>query len=324
MNDNELPLVSFITPTYNAAGFLWQAVDSALNQTYPNIEVIVVDDGSTDDTDQMIQARYGADPRVRYFRQTNQGPAAARNRAIAEARGEYLHLLDSDERLFPEKVERSYALFQQNSDAVVVYGYGIAVQPDGLTVIPMERPQLPSGDVFCAWLCGAMSGGTHSVTGSFMMKRDAVLEVGGFDEKFWASEDWDLWLRLSARYPFAALDDDLVYYRRMPDGLHKQRFNIVQGRLWAVQKARQLSAWKRCLTEAEFDRLEAGRWHTLAVHYWEQGKRAEARAAFSEAVRIYAPRANVRRLYSLFTYFLPASTVDFLSAISQKVKRLRS
>lgn len=317
------PLVSFITPTYNAAHFLSEAVDSALAQTYPNIEVIIVDDGSTDDTEAMIQARYGGDARVRYFRQANQGPAAARNRAIAEARGVYVHLLDSDERLFPEKVERSYALFQQYPEAAVVYGYGIAVQPDGQTIIPMERPKLPSGDVFCEWLYGTMSGGTHSVTGSFMLKREAVLAVGGFDEKFWASEDWDLWLRLSARYPFIALDDDLVYYRRMPDGLHKQRFNIVHGRLWAVQKVRLLNAEKRCLTDVQFNRLEAGRWHMLAMYYWGQGQRREARTAFNEAARIDRSKAKARRLYGLLTYCLPTWSIEYLGSLRSRVKRLR-
>lgn len=315
-----LPLVSFIIPTYNAAGFLAEAVDSALGQTYANIEAVIVDDGSTDDTETMIQTRYGADGRVRYFRQVNQGPAAARNRAIAEARGAYVHLLDSDERLFPEKVERSYALFQQHPDAAVVYGYGIAVQADGQTVIPMERPNLPSGDVFCEWLCGTMSGGTHSVTGSFMLKREAVLEVGGFDEKFWASEDWDLWLRLSARYPFAALAEDLVYYRRMPDGLHRQRFNIVKGRLWAVQKARSLNADKGCLTEAQYNRLEAGRWHMLAMYQWGHGRRREARAAFHEAAHIDPSKATARKLYSLLTYCLPATSVELLGNVRSHLK----
>jgi glycosyltransferase involved in cell wall biosynthesis len=310
------PLVSFIVPTYNAAHYLPGAIDSALAQTYPHLEVIVIDDGSTDDTRALLAARYADDPRVRVLYQRNQGPAAARNYGLRAARGDYVHLLDSDEILLPDKVARSLALFDAHPDAAAVYGPGIAVAPDGLTVLDYPSPPLPSGDVFCAWLCGPLSGGTGSVTGSFMLRRAAVLEVGGFDERFWGAEDWDLWLRLADRYHFVALDEALVIYRRTPDGLHTRRDNILQGRLWAVQKARQLESRRRCLGDAEFDRLEAGRWHALAVYYWASGRRAEVRGAFDAAIALTPSGRRLRRFYRAASYALPARITDWIATFS--------
>src|SRR5690348_16181289 len=92
-----LPLVSFVVPVYNAAAYITRAIDSALGQTYPKIEVVVVDDGSTDTTAAVIHPHYASNSRVRYFYQTNAGPSAARNRGIREARGEFVHFLDADE-----------------------------------------------------------------------------------------------------------------------------------------------------------------------------------------------------------------------------------
>lgn len=323
MTSAAYPLVSVIIPTYNAQAYIAQAVDSALGQTYPNIEIVIVDDGSTDATDALIAARYADDSRVRYFRRANGGPSAARNAAIAQAWGEYINPLDADDYLLPTKIEKSVALLQRHPEAVAVYGHGVPVLPDGVTEIPQARPPLPSGDVFCEWLIGMMSGGTYSVMGSFMLRRQAVLDAGGFDESFRAAEDWDLWLRLAAEHPFVALDEALVYYRRLPNGAHTNRLNLVMGRLWAVQKARGLPARQRCLTDSEYDRLEAGRWQTVAICYWEMGQRAEARGALREAMRVYPDGAHAQRVYTLFTYFLPHTSVEAVGRLSDWLKGRR-
>lgn len=288
---SDLPLVSFIIPTYNAASYLIRAVDSALSQTYPNIEVIIVDDGSTDDTTQIVARRYGA--RVRYLRQANAGPSAARNRGIAEAQGEFVHFLDADEFLLPTKVEKSYALFCEKPEIGVVYGHGIPLRSDDESEIPMDYPPLPSGWVMCHWLTGMMSGGTYGVTSSFMVRRDAVLDVGGFPEDQRVAEDWDVWIRLAARYPFAVLDEKLVYYFRRPDGLHVNRLNMALGRLQTFQRVRDYAGREKCLTDAKYNRMLASRWHVVAERYSEMGHRIEARQAFGEAIKLHPTLARL-------------------------------
>lgn len=310
-----LPLVSFIIPAYNAAPYIHQTVTSVLNQTYPNVEVVIVDDGSPDNTGDVVKQHFGDDARVRYFRQANGGPSTARNRAIQEARGEFVHFLDADEYLLPTKVEKSYALFVQHPEIAVVYGHGIPVKPDGVTEIPMDYPPLPSGDVFCEWLIGTMSGGTYGVVSSVMARRAAVLEVGGFNVNIKGTEDWDCWLRLAAKYHFAALDERLIYYRRIADGVHANRLNMAKSRLQTYQLARGYNQSrppeKRCLDDAGFDRLLASRWQVVAARHWESGDRAAAREAFSEALRLH-PRP-IRYLYYALTYVAPyqaMATID--------------
>lgn len=292
-----LPVISFIIPAYNAVGTIQRALDSALNQTYSNIEVIVVDDGSTDATAALLREHYGQDQRVRYIYQANSGPSVARNRGVREAQGEFVHFLDADEWLLPTKVERSYALFQQQPGIGVVYGHGIPVQPDGVTEIPMEYPPLPSGWVLCDWLKGTMAGGNYGVTSSFMVRRQAVIEVGGFPEDQWVAEDWDLWLRLAAKYPFAALDEKLVYYHRLPDGLHVNRLKMALGRLQTFERARHYAGREQCLSDAEYERMLAGRWHVVGTRYQEIGQHREAKNAFYQALRLDArPRRYLNYL----------------------------
>jgi glycosyltransferase involved in cell wall biosynthesis len=306
----EMPLVSIVIPAYNAVGedqnkgagsFLVQAVESALAQTYRNIEVIIVDDGSTDATAQVMQSRYGGDSRVRALHQPNRGPSAARNRGIAESRGAFLHFLDSDEFLHPTKVAQSYALFLRQSDIGVVYGHGIPLRAEDGAAIPMTYPPLPSGWVLCEWLSGTMSGGTYGVTSSVMVRREALERVGGFPEDQRVAEDWDLWIRLATRYQFAALNEKLVYYYRRADGLHANRLNMALGRLQTFQRVRDLAGREACLTDAQYTRMLASRWHVVAERYLESGQHQAARHAFGEAIRLHPTLSRV--VFYLRSYF---------------------
>ena len=125
------PLVTIITPTYNRAAFLPQAIDGVLAQTYRNFELIVVDDGSTDSTQEMMEG-YAEDPRVRYFYQPNQGQSVARNWGLEEARGEYICFLDSDNAWFPDKLEKSLNAFRENPDVDVIYGDYVEIDKAGV------------------------------------------------------------------------------------------------------------------------------------------------------------------------------------------------
>ena len=111
-------LVSVVIPTYNRATELPSAIESVLGQTYPSVEVIIVDDGSTDGTEALIQTRF---PRVRYLRQSNRGPAAARNAGIKAASGPYIAFLDSDDRWMPQKLERQIGLLRERPEVGLVF-----------------------------------------------------------------------------------------------------------------------------------------------------------------------------------------------------------
>jgi len=192
-SDADHPLVSVIIPTYNRAASIGEAIESALAQAYPAMEIIVVDDGSTDDTRQSIAHRY---PQVRYFHQENGGVARARNRGIREARGEFIAFLDSDDLWLPGKIEKQVACFKQYPDVGLVYTDADFFDDTGPARVFRARTsktEFSTGDMVVN-LFTRFSLHTPTV----MMRRAVFQTVGYFDEELKAVSDDNLWICLSA------------------------------------------------------------------------------------------------------------------------------
>jgi glycosyltransferase involved in cell wall biosynthesis len=317
MPDSDPALVSIVIPTYNSASFIGGAVDSCLAQTYPNCEIIVVDDGSTDGTRDLLAARYGE--RIRYLYQQNAGPSAARNCGIRAARGAFIQFCDADDQLLPSKIERCMEVFRREPDLGVVYTRYQHVEVDGKTPAPLADPPLLSGDIFCDLL---LSNGNAILTSATLVRREALLEAGLFDERLWCSEDWDLFLRLASRYAYASIDEVLLLYRWHEGSLTKEMYRMAQGRLITIQKARQYAGRERCLDAAAYDCLEAGRQHVLAMVCWRMGDRGGARRALREAIRLDPAHRTARRLYWALSYAFPYRSVTWVGWAYRQVNRL--
>ncbi len=194
------PRISVIIPTYNRASRLAQAIESVLAQTFQDFELIVVDDGSADDTLQVV--RRFAD-RVRYIRQPHRGVSAARNTGIRHGRGEWLAFLDSDDRWLPHKLERQMAALEQTGRKIC-YTDEIWIR-NGCRVNPRRRHRKYDGWIFvhCLPLCIISPS-------SVVIHRRVFETVGLFDETLPACEDYDLWLRITARYPVTFLQEPLI------------------------------------------------------------------------------------------------------------------
>ncbi|MBU2551799.1 MAG: glycosyltransferase [Proteobacteria bacterium] len=196
-----MPLVSVVIPTFNRAGPVARAVDSVLAQTGPGFELIVVDDGSTDETGRVL-GRYGE--AIKVLRQDRAGVGAARNRGIEASRGDLIAFLDSDDYWLPEKLALQTAFFQAHPDALICQTEEIWIR-GGRRVNPKARHRKPSGDVFVPSLELCLISPS-----AVMMRRSLFDRVGLFDEDLPACEDYDLWLRVSARWPVHLLDHPLV------------------------------------------------------------------------------------------------------------------
>lgn len=195
------PLISVIIPTYNRAWSLAGAVESVLGQGHPAVELIVVDDGSTDETPALL-ARYGAALTVVTLE--NGGVSRARNRGIAASRGAFIAFLDSDDRWLAGKLDEQVAFFNANPEAQICQTEELWIR-NGTRVNPCKHHTKPSGDIFEASLHLCLVSPS-----AVMMRRSLFDAVGFFDETLPACEDYDLWLRIACRYPVYTTPSALV------------------------------------------------------------------------------------------------------------------
>ncbi len=214
------PLVSVIIPAYNAAGFIRQALRSAREQTYAHLEILVVDDGSTDATPRIVQEIAARDERVRLLSQPNRGVAAARNLAIERSSGAFIAPLDADDLWFPQKIEKQmHAMTEGGPSVGMVYSWWAAVDEAGRLRDTAERWRL-EGDVYEALIYRNFIGNA-SVP---LFRRTCLEHVGGYDAQLKARggqgcEDWDLTLRVAEHYHVRCVPAYLSGYRDVVDSM---------------------------------------------------------------------------------------------------------
>ena len=202
--DITTPLVTVIMPTFNRQRYLGQAIDSVLAQTYTHFELIVVDDGSTDATAELL-AGYG--PSIKVIQQPNQGVSAARNTGIRASKGAFIALLDSDDYWMPQKLDRQIDFFSTRPKACICQTEEIWIR-NGMRVNPKKKHKKYSGMIFEKTLPLCL------VSPSAVLLRKSLLdEVGLFDERLPACEDYDMWLRITWKYPVHLIDTPLIVKR---------------------------------------------------------------------------------------------------------------
>lgn len=200
-----MPAISVIIPTYNRAGFLSRAIRSVVAQTLPCAEILIVDDGSTDDTARLVeQLQKESSIPLRYFWQENSGPAAARNLGVDRAAGSLLAFLDSDDHWHREKLECQWSVLQHHPHILVAHTREKWLRR-GLHLNQKNRHLAPTGHIFslCLQLCAV---GMSTV----MVRRELFAVIGLFDPTFPCCEDYDFWLRASCRFPFLLVDRPLT------------------------------------------------------------------------------------------------------------------
>jgi glycosyltransferase involved in cell wall biosynthesis len=221
------PLVSVIIPTYNRGWIIKEAIDSILAQDYTEFELIVVDDGSTDHTSDVLDS-YGDDIKVLF--QKNKGVSAARNRGIAEASGKFIAFLDSDDLWLPQKLTVQIEFFNQTPDALICQTEEVWIR-NGLRVNPKKRHKKPSGMIFNPSLELCLVSPS-----AVMIRRSLFGRVGKFDETLPACEDYDLWLRISCRFPVHLIDTPLIIKRGGHGDQLSSRAGLDRFRIKAIEK----------------------------------------------------------------------------------------
>ena len=285
----ERPLVSVVIPCFNQARFLGAAIASALAQTHTPVEVVVVDDGSTDDT-AAVTARF---PGVRYVRQENAGLSAARNTGLGKSRGAYLAFLDADDVLLPRAVEAALECLETSPECAFVSGRFRYVDADGVLQLVDVPPKVPA-DPYLAFLRGNHIG-MHATV---VYRRPPLEAAHGFDVSLPACEDYDLFLRLAAEHPVLRHDEVVADYRQHGANMSRDLTLMLPTVLGVLRRQ-----WPRARRSAEYRRgYRSGR-RAWQLHYgplaWEEAARRWRRGQRGAALRIAALLVRHAPLYLL-------------------------
>jgi GT2 family glycosyltransferase len=272
------PLVSVVIPCYQQAHFLGDAIESVLAQTYPHIELVVVDDGSGDNT-MAVVTKY---PGVLYIRQENQGLAAARNAGLRQTIGEYLVFLDSDDRLLPNALEAGLRCFRENPGCGFVYGYCQFIAFDGAPMRGLPPPVIK--DEFYLEL---LRGKPILAPATVMYRREVFEDVGGFNIALSAAEDYELYYRIARQFPVCCHGQRIVEYRKHSASMSRDlggmlRSNLAALRLqWQHVKADRhkkeaykagIKFWKHQCAPGAVQQIKASvetrQWKRATVGFW--------------------------------------------------------
>ena len=337
------PLVSVILPVYNGESDIEATLDSALQQTYRNIEVIIVDDGSRDGTRALVDALALRDSRVRVVAQTNRGVAAARNRGLAEARGEFIAPLDADDVWDPTKIERQVSrMMDAGDDTGLVYCWWVWIDADGAVLDCSPRWGIEGSAA--ETLLQVNYTGNASVP---LYRRRHVEQVGGFDVTLrdrdaQGCEDWDVALKVAERSSVAMVPSVLVGYRRRRESMSTRTSRMWRSHALVVNGARQrrpalspstirrshdqfalhlagVSFWSRAYFQSIFWGLRASR-SSLVLHILPHVIRLFSKTLVRSG---HSSREVVRPGVRFSSWDMPRSLIPYDLIYDRHFKRLR-
>lgn len=285
------PLVSVIMPAYNAERYVLEAIHSVLDQSYEPIEVLLVDDGSSDGMVDLVRREA---PQVRIVQQANGGAAAARNTGLRCARGELICFLDADDGWFPGKLAAQVNYLQQHPEVGLVFHRWLVWKPDetGTFIKPQELPPQVPGEIDPAcsgWIYPQLLLDCIVHTSTVMMRRQVFQDIGFFDTTLVNGEDYDYWLRVSRKYEIHKLTGVYSFYRETAGSLTKipksenYGYRVVKGAIdrWGLSSPDGSSAISKGLARKRL----AGLAFSHGYGHLHYGSAKLARIAFLKSLR---------------------------------------
>jgi glycosyltransferase involved in cell wall biosynthesis len=278
-----MPTISVIVPAYNAERTIWETINSVQQQTFSDFELIVINDGSTDRTLELLHTVN--DPRLKVFSYPNGGLSAARNRGITQASGEFIAFLDADDLWTPDKLELQLAALRHHPEAGVAYSWNYCMDEKGESFYA-DNSNFFTGNIYAQLLLD-----NFIVNGSnCLIRRQAVESVGEFDPAVAGSADWDYWLRLALHWPFVLVPKHQVFYRMSSGSMSANVEFMERCNLRVIEKAFQAAPPEM---QSLKNQSLARTYRYLAHMYWTRVGTADAAKQAAQklwmAIRLYPP-----------------------------------
>lgn len=286
MISGDKPRVSVITPTFNRADFIEQAVNSVLSQSYPNFELLIVDDGSTDDTRKRLATALD-DPRVHYFYQPNQGQSVARNLALSHASGDLICFLDSDNYWPENKLENQVIQLAERPEVDVAYGDIITVDEHGREISRKNMKR------YSGYIAKYMIRDNCVSMNTAMARRSCFDQLGAMSGTRRVADDYDLWLRFSARFRFLYTPDFFAFYRVMRDQISSDKTRRFDSNWQIINEFRR--DFPDAISKRDFDSGFAAFHCRKARYLASKGARKEATREILEALKLEPAARSVWR-----------------------------
>lgn len=314
--------ISAVIPAYNSAEFIADAINSILKQTCPIDEIIVVDDGSSDNTGQIVRSLPG---NIRYHKQNNRGPSAARNQGIKIAKGNWIAFLDADDQWTPDKIEKQLDTFNRYPELHLIAGDMSEIDNQGKLLTTsvlakhhlLQRFQELQGQPIPNALA-ALIRKNFIPTGTVLVQRDTVLAAGLFNESIRFGEDLELWAKIAARHPITCLPEILMLRRQ-----HGNNATHLTGRM-LVDLVKVMQSLRSTITAdlkhqgLNPDQLVANSFADLGYWYFSETDYSKARLAFLASLR---ETINRRAALYLLSSCLPHILIKSIKTIKQAITR---
>ncbi len=315
--------ISVVIPAYNCASFIGEAIESVLKQKISVHEIIVVDDGSEDDTGAIIRKKY---PKVRIFRQKNGGPAIARNRGVAEADGDWIAFLDADDIWTSNKIEEQLSVLKRHPQVKLIASDMAEIDIHGNITIPSMQ-EWHGQKTFFENLHGrpipraaaSLMGKNFIPTGTVLVERDVLLEKDGFNSSLRYGEDLELWVRIAADHPISCLPNVHMLRRRHGSNATNFTMNMAKDLVKVAESVRRQA--REALEEqgADVDQLVSQAWANLGYALFDQGQYAQARKAMMSS---FKEKPNLKAVYYWALTNLPSRTIQRIRSVKHRLSKV--
>ena len=308
-------MISVIIPTYNSGAFISEAIHSVLCQTCTDYEIIVIDDGSTDNTREIIEKKF---PQVRYFYISNQGASKARNYGIQRARGEYIAFLDADDLWLQEKLEKQLKVFNADHELMMVFTEHRAFDANGFRkAMFSKKERLMKGDVVKNIFLYS-----YVALPTVMVRRKVFKEIGCFEENLQVAEDDNLWMRIALKFRIHLLDEVLVHVRLRENSLTRTARNLFDGGLKNIELIEnKYPDLRKRLGRGIIRRKKSIIYNFYGYFFFSKGDYAMSKRYLMRSITFYPRMVSI--IYCIFSFF-PPSLVEKIRNGKRRYKFLSS